>query len=60
MELPSPSTDLNERQKQLKQLAESIIVKLDPELAIHKVVYVRVVKAPKPSILEVECQSVER
>jgi hypothetical protein len=51
---------LNERQKQLKQLAESIIVKLDPELAIHKVVYVRVVKAPKPSILEVECQSVER
>ncbi len=60
VELPSPSADRDERQKQLKLLAESVILKLDPELAIHKINYVRVVKAPKPSILEVECATAER
>ncbi len=60
VELPSPSTDPEERQLQLKKTTESIIAKLDPALSAHKVVYVRVVKTPKPSILEVECESAER
>ncbi len=60
VELPSPSADRDERQKQLKQLVESVLVKLDSELAVHKLAYVSMIKAPKPSILEVECQSVER
>jgi hypothetical protein len=60
VELPSPSSDPNERQLQLKKTAEVIIAKLDPALSVHKVVYVRVVKSPKPSILEVECESPDR
>ncbi len=58
--LPTPSVDRDERQLQLKQVVTEILVKLDPALSIHKLVYVRVVKTPKPSILEVECESVER
>ncbi len=58
--LPSPSTDISERQIQLKQVAAAVLAKLDPALSVHKLVYVRVVKTPKPSILEVECESVER
>jgi hypothetical protein len=58
--LPTPSVDAAERQLQLKQVATAILVKLDPALSAHKLVYVRVVKTPKPSILEVECESVER
>jgi hypothetical protein len=58
--LPSPSTDISERQIQLKQVAAAVLAKFDPALSVHKLVYVRVVKTPKPSILEVECESVER
>jgi hypothetical protein len=58
--LPTPSVDRDERQLQLKQVVTEILVKLDPALSVHKLVYVRVVKTPKPSILEVECESVER
>jgi hypothetical protein len=60
VELPSPSMDPAERQLQLKQVATGILNKLDPELSAHKLVYVRVVKTPRPSILEVECETVER
>jgi hypothetical protein len=58
--LPSPSTDISERQIQLKQVAAAVLAKLDPALSVHKLVYVCVMKTPKPSILEVECESVER
>jgi hypothetical protein len=60
VELPSPSMDPAERQLQLKQVAAGILAKLDPELSVHKLMYVRVVKTPRPSILEVECETVER
>jgi hypothetical protein len=60
IELPSPSSDLQERQLQLKKVVETWLSKLDPALSVHKVVYVRVVKAPKPSIVEVECETVDR
>jgi hypothetical protein len=60
VELPSPSMDPAERQLQLKQVASGILAKLDLELSRHKLAYVRVVKTPRPSILEVECESVER
>jgi hypothetical protein len=52
--------DMAERQLQLKQVATNRLMKLDPELSKHKLAYVRVVKTPKPSILEVECDTVER
>jgi hypothetical protein len=57
--LPPPSMDRDERQLQLKQTASAILLKLDPALSIYKLAYVRVVKTPKPSILEVECETVE-
>jgi hypothetical protein len=60
VELPSPSADRDERQAQLKQLVQSLVLKLDPALGIHKLNYVRVIKGPKPSILEVKCQNAER
>ncbi len=60
VDLPSPSMDQAERQLQLKQVALAFLNKLDPSLSAHKLVYVRVVKTPRPSILEVECESVER
>ncbi len=60
VELPSPSADRDERQTQLKQVVHTLLMKLDPELAVHKLNYIRVIKGPKPSILEVECQSAER
>ncbi len=60
IELPSPSADPAERQRQLKLTVTATLTKLDPALAAHVINYVRVVKSPKPSILEVECASVER
>ncbi len=60
VDLPTPSMDQAERQLQLKQVATAMLTKLDPSLSTYKLVYVRVVKTPKPSILEVECENVER
>jgi hypothetical protein len=60
VDLPSPSMDQAERQLQLKQVATAFLTKLDPGLSVHKLAYVRVIKTPRPSILEVECESVER
>jgi hypothetical protein len=60
VELPSPAADPLEHQRQLKQAVSTVLVKLDPELAVHQLNYVRVVKTPKPSVLEVECATVER
>jgi hypothetical protein len=60
VELPSPSADRDERQAQLKQLVQALITKLDPDLSVYKLNYVRVIKGPKPAILEVECQNSER
>jgi hypothetical protein len=60
VELPSPSMDMAECQLQLKQVVTAFLTKLDPELASHKISYVRVIKTPKPSILEVECETVDR
>jgi len=37
-----------------------LLTKLDLALSIYKIAYVRVVKSPKPSILEVECDTVDR
>jgi hypothetical protein len=58
--LPVPSPDQAERQVQLKEAVTTMLKKLDPSLTSHKLVYVCVVKSPKPSILEIECESVER
>ncbi len=60
VDLPSPASDPLERQRQLKLTVTTILNKLDPALAVHVINYVRVVKSPKPSILEVECASAER
>jgi hypothetical protein len=60
VDLPSPSMDQAERQLQLKQVATAFLTKLDPNLTAHKLAYVRVIKTPRPSILEVECETVER
>ncbi len=59
VDLPSPSSDLDERQLQLKQTATKYVFKLDPALSAHTITYIRVVKTPKPSILEVECETVD-
>jgi hypothetical protein len=58
--LPVPSPDQTERQVQLKEAVTKVLLKLDTSLASHKLVYIRVVKSPKPSILEIECKSVDR
>jgi hypothetical protein len=60
VELPSPAADPLERQRQLKLTVTTTLNKLDPALSVHVINYVRVVKSPKPSILEVECANVER
>jgi hypothetical protein len=60
IELPSPAADPLEHQRQLKLAVTTVLTKLDPELALHQLNYVRVVKTPKPSVMEVECASVER
>jgi hypothetical protein len=60
VELLSPFADPLERQRQLKLTVSGILNKLDPALAVHVINYVRVVKSPKPSILEVECANAER
>jgi hypothetical protein len=60
IELPSPSADRDERQTQLKQVVQALLLKLDPALSVHKLNYMRVIKGPKPSILEVECESAAR
>jgi hypothetical protein len=60
VDLPSPAADPAERQRQLKLTVSNILNKLDPALATHNISYVRVVKSPKPSILEVECENVDR
>jgi hypothetical protein len=57
--LPTPNADPTERQKQLLTLVRGYITKLDPELSHHELSYVRVIKGPAPSILEVECTKVE-
>jgi hypothetical protein len=57
--LPTPNADPAERQKQLLTLVRGYITKLDPELSQHELCYVRVIKGPAPSILEVECTKVE-
>jgi hypothetical protein len=57
--LPVPSPDLAERQVQLKEVVSKLLAKLDPDLAIYKLAYVRVIKSPKLSILEIECETVE-
>jgi len=60
VDLPSPASDPAERQKQLKLTVTTILAKLDPALTSHEIMYVRVIKSPKPSILEVECTTSER
>lgn len=60
VDLPSPASDPLERQRQLKLTVSTVLAKLDPALSVHAINYVRVVKSPKPSILEVECGSAER
>jgi hypothetical protein len=57
--LPTPNPDRDERQKQLLGLVKETITKLDPSLSKHEISYVRVIKGPAPSILEIECASVE-
>jgi hypothetical protein len=57
--LPTPNADRDARQTQLLNLVKELISKLDPELADHEVNYVRVIKGPAPSILEIECADVK-
>jgi hypothetical protein len=60
VDLPNPAADPLERQRLLKLTVTNILAKLDPALSAHAINYVRVVKSPKPSILEVECANAER
>ncbi len=60
IDLPNPSADRDERQIQLKKAVDVLLTKLDLALSVYKIAYVRVVKSPKPSILEVECDTVDR
>jgi hypothetical protein len=57
--LPAPHADPANRQLQLLDTVKSFIARLDPALSIHELKYVRVLKGPAPSILEVECTTVE-
>jgi hypothetical protein len=59
----TPSTEGAERldrQAQLLAAARSYVSKLSPDLACHKIVYVRVLKSPAPYILECECETKDR
>jgi hypothetical protein len=55
---PPPSADRDDRQSKLLSLVRDMIAKLDPNLSQHALNYVRVIKGPAPSILEVECAEV--
>jgi hypothetical protein len=57
--LPIPSQDIAARQAQLLTTVKDFLNKLDPSLAVHELQYVRVIRGPSPSILEVECAKVE-
>jgi hypothetical protein len=57
--LPTPKADPNERQAELLSLVRDHIAKLDQGLSTHEISYVRVIRGPAPSILEVECALVE-
>jgi hypothetical protein len=59
LSLPAPKADPNERQTQLLNLVKECILKLDQALSVHEISYVRVIRGPAPSILEVECALVE-
>ncbi len=48
-----------DRQAQLLAAARGYVDKLSPDLAAHKILYVRVLKSPAPYVLEVECASKE-
>jgi hypothetical protein len=52
----TPASD--DRQSKLLSLVRDMIAKLDPNLSQHALNYVRVIKGPAPSILEVECAEV--
>jgi hypothetical protein len=56
--LPTPKADPAERQAQLLSLVRDRIAKLDQSLSTHEIIYVRVIRGPAPSILEVECAQV--
>jgi hypothetical protein len=55
LSLPTPKADPSERQTQLLTLVREFVAKLDPALSTHEISYVRVIRGPAPSILEVEC-----
>ncbi len=56
--MPNPSQDRADRQVQLLSKVKEVIAKLDPDLSKHKLNYVKVIKGPAPSILEIECAEV--
>ncbi len=51
--LPNPSEDRAVHQMQLLDTVKSFLAKLSPTLSEHEIKYVRVLKGPAPSILEV-------
>ncbi len=59
LELPIPTQDITARQAQLMTTVKTFLAKLDPALSAHELKYVRVLRGPAPSILEVECTTVE-
>ncbi len=58
LELPNGTQDRDDRQAELLTAVKAFLLKLDPDLSQHKLTYVRVIKSPAPSVLEVECELV--
>jgi hypothetical protein len=58
--LPSPSAERTDRQEGLLKAVRTVVSKLDASLPVDDIKYVKVVKGPAPSILEVECKEVKR
>jgi hypothetical protein len=57
--LPNHCEDRAVCQMQLLDTVKSFLAKLSPTLSEHEIKYIRVVKGPAPSILEVECAEIK-
>ena len=57
--LPNPSEDRAVCQMRLLDTVKSFLAKSSPILSEHEIKYIRVLKGPAPSILEVECAEIK-
>ncbi len=53
----SEAAERPDRQTLLLSAARDYVQRLNPELTVHKIIYVRVLKSPAPYVLEVECET---